>query len=105
MALVQDFILDNTYDLVIENGDFVIAPSDEQHINLLFKTTVGSWKQFPLVGIGIDYYQASAGQVDTLKRNINVQLTTDGYTITRLILQENDINTYEYYISADRNNS
>lgn len=103
--LVQDIILDSSYDLEIINGDFVIAPSDPQHINLLFNSTVGSWKQYPLVGIGIKLFSASSGQADTLKRLIQVQLQTDGYKISRLVLQGNSVDTYEYSIAASRINN
>lgn len=103
LPTVQDVILDNNYDLIIQDGDFIIRPSDIQHINLLFKTTVGSWKQFPLVGIGIDYYLASAGQIDSLKRSVQVQLQTDGYDINRLIIVPDEAsNTYQYQLAADR---
>lgn len=99
---VVDFILDENYDLIIKDGDFYIGPSDQQHATLLLNTTVGSWNQFPLVGVGLQYYQASSGQATLLQRSIYVQFTTDGYNIDRLLLQPTPDNKYTIYLSANR---
>ncbi len=102
---VVDFLLDTDDDLLIVDGDFVIGPSDPQHADLLINTSIGSWNQFPLVGVGILYYQASAGQTALLQRNINIQFTTDGFIVEKLLLQATPDNRYDISISAKRNNN
>jgi lipoprotein-releasing system permease protein len=51
---VKDITLDDNFDLIIENGDFKVSDSDMQHIQLICITNLGHWKQFPLVGVGIE---------------------------------------------------
>lgn len=99
---VVDFLLDEDSDLMIVDGDFYIGPSDQQHATLILNTTVGSWNQFPLVGVGIQYYQASAGQTALLQRNVYVQFQVDGYNIDRLLTNTTPDNKYTIYLSANR---
>jgi hypothetical protein len=100
--MTQDILIDDTGDLIIENGDFKLGPSDEQHVILIVNTMPGSWKRYPICGVGIIQYSASSGQVGDLKRNINVQLEKDGYTNITIDLQSNNIDTFDYFINADR---
>ena len=51
---VKDIKLDDDFDLVIENGDFKVSSSDMQHLQLICITDLGHWKQFPLMGSGIN---------------------------------------------------
>jgi hypothetical protein len=99
---VKDIILDENLDLVIENGDFKISNSDMQHIELICLTDVGHWKQFPLLGVGIQKYIASSGQQDVLKRAINIQLASDGYKVNQIMISGTN-EDFEYSIDATRN--
>lgn len=95
---VKDIEIDENFDLQISNGDFVISESDQQHVLLLIKTYVGAWKQYPLVGVGIDFYSASSGKQQILKRNIIVQMESDGYKVNEIDIRQPD----KYYIDAKR---
>ena len=99
---VSDIILDDNYDLVIENGDFKVSDSDNQHIELLCITALGHWKQHPLIGVGITQYIASSGQSDALKRIINIQLSADGYLVNQVLVSGLN-ETFTYSIDAERN--
>ena len=99
--MVEDILLDNTGDLQFKNGDFDIGLSDEQHVILIVNTMPGSFKQFPLLGVGIIQYSASSGQSATLRRSINIQLNSDGYTNIDVALKENG-ETFMYNVSAER---
>jgi hypothetical protein len=99
---VKDITLDDNFDLIIENGDFKISDSDMQHIQLICITDLGHWKQFPLLGVGINRYIASSGQTDALKRAINIQLASDGYKVNDILLQATNEN-FTYSIYAERN--
>jgi hypothetical protein len=81
MPAYQDFLLDADGDLLIQNGDFVIGLSDEDHMQDLIESFVGWWKEYPAVGVGIKQYQASSGQEQVIERNIKLQLQGDGYDI------------------------
>ena len=95
--------MNSNNDLLFLNGDLVVSASDQQSVGCILNTTIGSFKEFPLVGVGIQYFQASAGQAATLKREINVQLNTDGIQVTNLRLVQNS-NEFDYYLSAKRIN-
>lgn len=86
-----DILLDETGDLAIERGDFVVGESDQQHLVLLLQTTQGEWRQDPLVGVGLARYLSSPygpAQAAELSRNLSIQLQRDGYTIIELDLAE-----------------
>lgn len=69
-------------DLLIQNGDLAIAESDTQHIADTMNAFAGWWKQEPQDGIGIFAYLNSAGQEQSLKRQIMIQLASDGYKVS-----------------------
>jgi len=87
----QDFLLDpNTGDLLIQNGDFVIGASDEQHIFDIITSFAGDFKQFPIVGVGIQQYIKGQGGNATINTNESVndilsQLQADGYQVSNAV--------------------
>lgn len=97
---VKDILLDDSNDLIIQNGDFKVEESDQQHIQLIIESWIGSWKQFPLVGVGITNYKNSAGQSIALKRSIAVQLEADGYNKPDIFVNPGDI--MDIKISTER---
>ena len=98
---VKDIILDDDFDLIIENGDFKVSESDMQHIQLICITDLGHWKNAPLLGVGIEKYISSSGQTDALKRSINIQLSADGYRVNEILVKGTN-ETFEYSIDATR---
>jgi hypothetical protein len=99
----QDILLTTDYDLAISDGDFVIGESDNQHIELIIQTATGAWKQFPTLGVGIIRYSGSTGQINTLRREINVNLKADGYINIDTRLLQNTDEEFIYYVDAKRN--
>ena len=99
MALiVNDITVDGSNDLLIYNGDFKLSPSDNQHAEHIIRTYIGHWKEYPLLGVGIDFYRASAGLQGKLKRDINSNLTSDGFMVSEIIVT----NDNKYYIDCIR---
>ncbi|MEO0337579.1 MAG: oxidase [Bacteroidota bacterium] len=47
-----DILINDGFDLEIENGDFLIGQSTRQHQALLLLTEKGEWREFPLRGVG-----------------------------------------------------
>jgi len=78
------------YDIQIVNndlffnaqGDFVFAVSDEQHIEDTINAFPGWWKEDPEDGLGIAAYLGGPLNTQLLAKNIILQLTADGYTVT-----------------------
>ncbi len=98
---MNDILLDDDLDLAIENGDFVIGDSEEQHQELILIAFQGSFRASPLTGIGITrYYKASfsVGNIDKLRQKIRLQMQYDGYKTVKTA-----INSFEdIEIEAER---
>ncbi|MEI8111181.1 MAG: hypothetical protein WCH59_09350 [Chitinophagia bacterium] len=77
----QDIALQNN-DLYITSGDFAVIESDTQHIADTINSFPGWWKENPADGVGVFAYLNSSGQEQTLKRAIQIQLTSDGYKVS-----------------------
>jgi len=77
-------------DLVAVNGDFAAVDSDQQHIIDIVNSAQGHWKQFPLVGVGIDSFigATSPDILQELERLIRLQLQSDGYGNITIDLSE-----------------
>ena len=96
MADVVDILIDqDTYEIRIENGDFVLGESDPQHIELIFVIDKGQNRQYPLLGLGI--LKQLSGNIDplALKQAIQKNLVDDGYRVNKIIV------TPEYEITVD----
>ena len=85
---MKDF-LTNTNDLTINNnGDFQITESNDQNIEDILYSVPGYWKESPLVGVNLYYFLNSSGKQQEMKNIINTQLTSDGFTIKYLIVNQ-----------------
>lgn len=77
-----DFLLDDTGDLLIENGDFAIGLSDEQHVSDIVSANKGDYRQFPTVGADLSkFLNKQDNNISQLKRDIQVNLEADGYRV------------------------
>ena len=85
MAYKTDIQLDSDNDLIIQNNDFIVDISDEQHIIDTINANVGTWKEFPSEGVGIRQYQKGRGIENMLSRSIKIQLQNDGYNSNPII--------------------
>lgn len=75
----KDILIDDNDDLLLENGDFVIGESDQQHVLQVIEQQLGETKEFPLVGFGaINYIKTRITEAE-FKRDLKVQLNYDGY--------------------------
>ena len=95
MPVRHDILLDENNDLIIENGDFKIGESDQQHQQAIIATWTGQWKEFPLLGIGINYYLGGSGLQQELIREMRIQLTDDGYKFNSVDILDNN-----FYVDA-----
>ncbi|MCD6017286.1 MAG: hypothetical protein K0S53_407 [Bacteroidetes bacterium] len=102
MANVQDINITSDFDIEIKDGDFNIVDSDPNHIELIIKCNVGAYKEYPLVGFGIDYYLASNGTEQLIKRNLSVQLKADNYQVNEIKINKGTGNNVEYFVDALR---
>ena len=80
----NDILLGPDGDLLIENGDFAIGPSDEQHLSHILLSSPGHWRFHPTVGIGAHRLinsPVSLANINALKADIKKQLQQDGYKL------------------------
>ena len=82
-----DFLYDDDGDLLIIDGDFATGLSDEQHVSDILSANKGDYRQFPTVGAGlIRFVKKQDNNLAELKREIQVNLQSDGYKVTDLTI-------------------
>lgn len=87
----QDYLLDDNGDLLIKDGDFVVGPSDNQHIQDILQSFQGEWKQFPLTGAGI-LQATNTGRPQDQINNAKAQLQAGGYQLDILKIFVDEMN-------------
>ncbi len=89
---------------LIENGDFVVAASDTQHIDLIINSNKGDFRFQPLVGCNMsEFINAVGSNVGLeLRQRIAAQLNNDGYKINSLFVDEQQHAQLSININADR---
>lgn len=87
-------------DLDFTGGDFVISDSDLQHQEDIISESIGAYKEYPVLGVGIINYLNSSGSESILRRNIQIHLESDGYSIKEISFSKNSIN--EFTVDAER---
>ncbi len=80
---MQDLLLDDTDDLLIENGDFVIGISDLQHQEHLLIAQKGDFKQFPDIGVAIEDYLRES-DIEGLVTEVRNEFVKDGMAVNRV---------------------
>lgn len=81
--IFQDYQLDEDGDLLIENGDFVVGPSDQQHIVDILQAFQGEYKQFPLLGANLMTLLKGENPNEAINI-IKTQLQSDGYDVSQV---------------------
>ncbi len=80
MTVRKDIELTNDGDLKIVNGDLLVSQSDQQHVQDIFRSFSGEFKEFPLLGFGAAGYLKKNSDKYTFLRNLRQQLRYDGYS-------------------------
>ena len=82
----QDYLLDDDFDLKIENGDFVQGESDDRHAQLIALGAPGFIRQFPECGFhAIRFKNSSAINKQKFESELKAQLLADGYKKVEVI--------------------
>lgn len=58
-------------------GDFLVAESEDQEIDLILKSGPGEWKRTPLIGRGIVQVLRTEKNKDVVKQLVDTQLRID----------------------------
>lgn len=83
MAKVTDILLDSNNDLKIENGDFVMGDSTEQHQKCLLLAAKGDYKQFPLIGVDV-FNWLNDDRPEDMMREVRIQFSNDGMRVNKM---------------------
>ncbi|TAN18836.1 MAG: oxidase [Chitinophagaceae bacterium] len=85
---MKDILIDNeTFDLQIMGGDFLIGDPSQQCQQLLLFSKAGEWKEYPTAGIGIENYLLDENPAD-LKRAVRIGLNADGMKVDQVIIDQ-----------------
>lgn len=87
----EDIQLDADGDLLIENGDFVVRPSDGIHVKHLIESAKGNWRFKPLTGLDITRFTNAVGNKTEIKQDLKEELENDGYIVQGINVQPNAI--------------
>ena len=89
METRQDFLLDDNFDPICENGDFVTGDSDSQNVQLLLSYNKAELREFPTAGAGlIHWVKKRLSDLRSMRREVSVQLENDGYKASNFTLDE-----------------
>lgn len=72
-------IIHNDGELVIKNGDFLIAESGTQHVEDIVISLAGDFKSAPMIGFGAIMQLKKNSSDSAFKRDLKIQLEYDGY--------------------------
>ncbi len=78
-------------DLEIANGDFVVSESDGQHIEHILRADRGQFRQFPLVGVGLQKQANASPNRQKLKQEIKLQLRADGFGVKKIGISDGEV--------------
>jgi hypothetical protein len=103
MAIYKDIITDSTNDLIIENGDFKLNESDSQHVEHIITADKGQFRQWPLIGVGINRLINGSINPQSLKQVIKLNLESDNYNVR--LIEVDSIDKLSINVDAQRKNS
>lgn len=86
----KDIILNESYDVAIVNGDFVIGDNLNQELGCLLAAKPGDFKQSPLTGIDLQSHLLNEG-TDELNRKIRLVLKKEGLQLNTLTFKNGQI--------------
>jgi hypothetical protein len=78
--MAQGFLTDDTNELVIESGSFIVGDDDNQNMSLIAMNDMGQLKQTPYLGAG--FRRLANAPFDTVRKGISTlkyQLNADGF--------------------------
>ena len=81
MIAKNDILLDDNFDVIIKDGDFLIGEASEQHQQLLLISEKGMWKQYPVIGVAMQSFLLDDDYTDGFKKEVKKQFEMDGMEI------------------------
>jgi len=95
----QDFEL--TDDMTIENGDFKIIESDQQHIEHIVTAAPGNFYEYPTLGVNSKQLLNSTETQARIRQIISEELEKDDFVVKDILLEKTEDSTI-IEVDADR---
>lgn len=86
---MQDILLDSNYDILTEDGDFLIGESTVQHQQLLLVCNKGDFKENPAICVGVARWLKDDDKMGVLGE-IKKEFEKDGMTVRKVSLTKDD---------------
>ncbi len=77
---MKDIILKEDKSPAIENGDFVVDESAQQHVEQILDCHKGNNREFPIAGFGITRYLKGKSDIKRFERELKVELESDVFS-------------------------
>lgn len=81
MSRKLDFKSDNTFDLIIQDGDFVIDNNKDVQGAVIIHASKGDIRQYPLLGAELTKFLGTNINENIFNNYIESQLIQDGFSI------------------------
>lgn len=78
-------------DLEIADGDFVLQESENQDIQFILDAHQGEFRQWPLVGFGIEDWLLAPFDLAKFRKGVSLQLRIDGFTQHEVLYQDGEL--------------
>ena len=88
---MKDIHLNDTFEPIVEKGDFAVSPNLKQAQTLLLKTNKGEWKQHSTMGVGVPHFLETFNMSE-LSREIREQFSQDGMKVNRVQINGTTLN-------------
>ena len=81
---MDDFVIEE--DIEIKDGDFRVAEASQQNLTHILLSQKGSYKEYPILGVGLSRYINSPDSTARLRleNEIDKQLIFDNFNVTTL---------------------
>jgi hypothetical protein len=77
---MTDYLTSETGEFLFKDGDFAKGDSEAQDMERIINSNKGEWKQNPTLGAALVKYMRSDVGMDFIKKEIEVNLKSDGFT-------------------------
>lgn len=75
---MQDFLLNDSNELIIRNGDLAISESTIQEVALVLELNQGELKSDPILGPNLFRHINAKGNKSTIETKVRLHLARDG---------------------------
>ena len=84
MAQNDDIQVSIENDLLFADGDLLVSEASEQQVQNILQAAPGQFRNSPLVGLDVTSLQNATVNRESLKGEIKLQLSSDGFNVRQV---------------------